>query len=420
VSDTPTARAWQQLFDGLDFANLLDSCGEVHLTADQIKQISGREPRLMTKFDSRAERPAILHATTILPVSNGEYRLILGDGYHNLESCGIVQTHPAPALHFLESLPWREPPASESQAIDLAFVSSLLASFLSEERLYLTIRGRLRSPRFGFQFGGTTRIHALQVDGVQIEVDAGFEGESLYLLEAKLGTRDNFHIRQLYYPYRMWKEKGITKPVVPVFLTYSNRVFSIWRYGFDDLSDYHSLRLTRRGDYVLGSRTTIPTLEEILAHTRARPLPTDIPFPQSNDLAKVIDVVDAISAGITDTEAVAERYGFEPRQADYYRNAAAFLGYLERNPRQFQLTRAGKAFAVMGYTERITDITRRIISLPVFREAAEAHVRGCELQKPSIVEWMRRHRVSVSQSTLPRRADTVRSWISHLSRMSHV
>ncbi|MDO9033994.1 MAG: hypothetical protein Q7U51_02155 [Methanoregula sp.] len=70
--------------------------------------------------------------------------------------------------------------SSESQALDFAYLVSLLRTFTSEKELNLTIRGRQRSEKFQVAIPGSG--HVAEVKGVQIEVDAGYESpERIYL-----------------------------------------------------------------------------------------------------------------------------------------------------------------------------------------------------------------------------------------------
>ena len=115
------------------------------ISATRIKALTGVEPRLATKFDYREARPQALREATVLPLRNGEYVVLPGDGYHDLEPSGgriISYRVPDEVRQRTCSLPWRGVPSSESQVLDMALVSGMLAEFLGEERLFLTIRGR--------------------------------------------------------------------------------------------------------------------------------------------------------------------------------------------------------------------------------------------------------------------------------------
>lgn len=230
-----TGDAWQRLSERLDLTTRLLESGEpIIVTAETIKEITGREPRLMSKFDTRESRPLALAQATILPVTNGTYAILSGDGYADVPPPTAVKHWRSPTQATrLGTLPWKTGPTSESQVLDMAGATGLLHDFLGDPGACLTIRGRLRSPKFKFDFETKHGPIPLTVDGVQIEVDSGFEGSSIHLIEAKLGARTNFHIRQLYYPLRMWATTLPTKSVSALFLAWSNRCYSLRKFRFD-------------------------------------------------------------------------------------------------------------------------------------------------------------------------------------------
>ncbi|HEY5377325.1 MAG TPA: hypothetical protein VIK01_26780, partial [Polyangiaceae bacterium] len=126
----------------------------------------------MTKFDTRESRPGLLANATILPVSNGTYAVLPGDGYADVPSAKEYRSMPVPKLiRSLETLPWSTGPSSESQALDMAQATGILEDFLNDS-VRLTIRGRLRSPRIEFFFDGGGRRIPVTAEGVQIEVDS--------------------------------------------------------------------------------------------------------------------------------------------------------------------------------------------------------------------------------------------------------
>lgn len=99
------------------------------------------------------------------------------------------------------------------QYLDFAYANSLIRTFMDDPSLVLTIRGRKYTPSFQFNVGD----YNLEVESVQTEVDAGYEGKSsIVLIEAKNTSASNTIIRQLYYPYRQW-QINTTKEVFPVF-----------------------------------------------------------------------------------------------------------------------------------------------------------------------------------------------------------
>ena len=98
---------------------------------------------------------------------------------------------------------------------------------------------------FDFNIGNLKNqsLSTVTVNNSQIEIDAAYEGiHSLALFEAKRDLSEDFLVRQLYYPYRVWKSR-MTKPVRPLFLVYSNGIYRIYEYEFKDPNNYSSTAL---------------------------------------------------------------------------------------------------------------------------------------------------------------------------------
>jgi hypothetical protein len=414
VTANPTSLAWDRLDERHSLASRLASNEVIYLDADEIRNVGAREPRLMTKFDTRACRPSLLRQTTILPVSNGGYVLLPGDGYADVSDAQVHRRWRLPdSVASLRTLPWSSGPTSESQALDMALTSGLLGDFLEDQQARLTVRGRLRSPKFDFGFRcrhGNVRVN---VDGVQIEVDSGLEGDRIHLVEAKLGSRGDFHVRQLYYPLRMWMMRVPGKAVTTSLLTWSNRVFSLRRYEFDPGDAYHGLRLVAGVDYVIDEerreeRRALSLRDILGAVPERRPLPK--PFPQADDMAKVIDVVDAVGAGCEDANSIQERYDFVGRQADYYGNAGVFLDLLARKKGGFILSASGPRFRTSTIEERTAMIAASLASLPVFRDALEhLDTSGHPPTIGTVAMWIEQQ-TELTGDTPVRRAKTVISW----------
>lgn len=406
-----TGDGWQRLNQHLRLSERLAASSEpVFVSADIIKQLTGREPRLMSKFDTRESRPPALADATILPVTNGSYAILPGDGYADVPAPSLIKHwRPSKAAARLGSLPWDTGPTSESQILDMANATGLLHDFLEDEDACLTIRGRLRSPRFEFEFDTPHGRTPLAVDGVQIEVDSGFEGSQLHLIEAKLGARSNFHVRQLYYPLRMWAALLPQKPISALFLAWSNRCYSLRKFLFDPVRLYHSWALAKSVDYYLDEPAPIPSLEQLLESTPEEDSP--LPFPQADDVRRVIDIVDAVAAGVVARPEIAARFDINERQADYYANAAAYLGLVRRLNGGFEPTSEGKQFVSQSFSRRQTALLQRLLRRPVFRRAAEALcTTGGYPSKEQIGDWIS-STTRLSGETPLRRAGTVIAWL---------
>jgi hypothetical protein len=131
------------------------------------------------------------------------------------------------------------------QHLDFAYASSLIRTFLEDETLVLTIRGRKYTPQFSFKVGHQHLI----VESVQTEVDAGYEGKKhVALIEAKNSKTNNTIIRQLFYPFRQWSHHT-TKTVKTLFFEKRENFYSLWQFDFGDINDYNSIRLTKCNRY---------------------------------------------------------------------------------------------------------------------------------------------------------------------------
>lgn len=241
--------AWNELYKKRVF-NLSDDVQ--YITAKQIKDNTSitAEPRLMNSiFKTKESMPEIFrdNGMFLLPVKNGKYAIIKGTGHHEIEP---IKSHP---IEFRSKADFKlkvsEYGDSEMQHLDFSFNSGCIEDFVSKGKLYLVTRGRKYTPKFSFKIKSKTNIHEIEVESVQIEVDAGYEGNTIVVVvEAKSERETNFIIRQLYYPFRIWSE-FTGKKVAPIFFNYSNGVYSLWEYTFTDPNDYNSIKLVKSAKY---------------------------------------------------------------------------------------------------------------------------------------------------------------------------
>ncbi len=251
--NTGSSPSWDAIFKQYDIGNHNFDIIPFQVSADQIKaatqhfkHTSEKEVRILCKQDARENRPLVFceKGLFILPVKNGHYAIIKGEGYVDTPHI----TSPVQDYHseFPFTLETATVGDSETQHLDRAYALSLIRHFVDDESLVLTIRGRKYTPEFNFIAGG----FRIAVKGVQTEVDAGFEGRrQVVLVEAKKGNANNTIIRQLYYPFRQWS--GYTsKPVSTLFFQRVNdRDYHIRQFVFDDPNNYNSIRLLKSGRY---------------------------------------------------------------------------------------------------------------------------------------------------------------------------
>lgn len=377
--------------------------GEVQfITADEVRALSGREPRLMMKFDHSYQLPPTLRDSGrfILPLKNGLYALIRGEGYHRPESCGPPLEFPRKTRFELRTT---STGISEMQHLDIAFNIGLLSHFLGEPVLYPTIRGRKRSPKFEFRVGA----HRFEVEGVQVEIDGGFEGRSsVTLVEAKIGECEDFHLRQLYYPLRFWS--SLTKKRVRlVFFTYEpeTELYRLREYGFDPPEVYRAPMLLKAACYRI-------------AHQRQAadsPLTESgrFPFPQADRLDKVALIPFLVAEGENHPDRLSEILEFTPRQGRYYLDACKALGLLDEKG---TLTQFGSDYLTCPPEIRYRLLCKAVLALPVMREVVSNLLLapGSALHKLEVQAVVQKA-TSLAPSTAARRTQTVWSWLTWLT-----
>lgn len=248
------SKSWKKIFNDYKVLNHDFSKGPFPLSAAQIKkscqgfkETGEKEVRILCKQDSREDRPEVFqkHGLFLLPVKNGFYNIIKGEGYINIPPINSKVVTYNQKLDF--RLETSDVGDSEMQHLDFAYAVSLIRTFMEDPSLVLTIRGRKYTPDFDFYVGK----QQIKVSSVQTEVDAGYEGKNeVVLVEAKNFDATNVIIRQLYYPYRQWQLRT-KKKVVTLFFDrdHKQNTYSIWRFEFKDPKNYNSIRLMKSGKF---------------------------------------------------------------------------------------------------------------------------------------------------------------------------
>jgi hypothetical protein len=418
--------AWAAFFDRTDTLAQIEKQGFAYITAEQLNALKMRDARLLTKLDTLDDRPKVFreHELTIFPVKNGEYIVFRDPQNKTYFRLSEDQLELTPReyrskidLTAFDAFP-RLQRLNESQALDFALISSLLCKFTCDDNLHLVIRGRTFSGEFTFDL--PQAAHQVHVSSVQIEVDGGYESrDTIYLVEAKTGRRADFHIRQLYYPYLEWSRRS-RKRIVPIFFFVTNGKFYFFEFFFD--GSFGDLSVLRSESYVINESPVAQIrLSELIGRITSIGEP-EVPFPQANDLDKVVDLlalIDSTSGGYAvegiRKSAIAVHFEFDERQGDYYANAGVYLDLLKRGGAGFVLTNRGSLLiGTRSLARRIEILVEQMLQRPVLRDAFELlWMRGLDLEQVGlreIADIIRRH-TDLSGSTPIRRASTVKRWL---------
>lgn len=410
--------AWGELFNKYDILNQIDMRGSFQISANQIKEF--REPRLMVKFDHTINLPKLFsdNELSILPVTRGDYVISHFEAYHKFESISDDVTKVSLPT-YIQSLDYNNI-TSEAVALNCAFAIGVIEDFTEDEQIISTVSGRMSSGSFGFKIMDTHSKHHRDVNVInsQIEIDAAYEGiQYLSLFEAKRDLSEDFLVRQIYYPYRTWQGR-VKKEIKPIFLVYSNGIYHLYQYKFENPEDYSSLVLVKQRNYTI--EDTVITTEDIqnILQSTSLVLEPKIPFPQANSFKRVINLCELINGASMNRNQITENYAFNSRQTNYYTDAARYLGLIEKSKENgiptYYLTEKAKKILHKSYKQRQLDFCRQILEHKVFSIVLKKYFdTGVMPSYDEIIMYMKKSNLYKveSDTTFERRASTVRGWI---------
>lgn len=411
--------AWEQLFEKYDILENIEKTGQFQISAKQIKEV--REPRLMAKFDHTINLPKIFadNGLSILPVTRGDYVISHFDAYHKFEPDNAPITRVSlPA--YIQSLDSSNIP-SEAIALNCSVAAGIVADFLGDEEIVSTVSGRLGSGVFDFNINNLRNNSpcTVTVNNSQIEIDAAYEGiRSLALFEAKRDLSDDFLVRQLYYPYRVWKNR-VTKPVRPLFLVYSNGIYRIYEYEFTDPGNYSSIALVRQRNYTVeDTAITTDDIQQVLHSSICKAEP-QLPFPQADTFDRVINICELLDNQDLSRNDVTEQYAFDARQTNYYTDAARYLGLVDKRRESgeplYSLSDKGRKILNMSFKQRQIAFCNCILSHGAFADTLKRYFEtGIMPNKNEIIQIMKNSNLYNvnSDNTYERRSSTIKGWIN--------
>lgn len=403
-----TQIGWQAIFDSKHITSIVAQQGFCDITADEIKQLSGREPRLMTKVDSREQLPDIFknEGLSILAIANGIYRISKADPFIDMPNFlkhSSIQTCSFPS-HIQTLSPYDV--RSESAGLDIAFITGMLAHYLDETQFNLTLRNRLRGD-LNLSLNGIN----FPIQGVQIEVDAGYESRSHFdMFEAKKGLPSSLSIRQLIYPMHYWQSKVTKTCRSHLFFYHENK------YIFAEvIADGNQYKVDESSTKIFSVdlRKKSVLINAFANQNRINP---QAPYPQADDLNKIIYILDALAKegswfNIDDlfvSDPVLADGLTTPRQYDYYTNALLWLNLINKEGRQIKLNSFGKELAKLQTHDQYVRLAEICLSDDIFHQTL--------LTPQNLPSSLFQSKYGLkSKSTQSRRWKTVQKWIKTFS-----
>ncbi|MEG4071266.1 translation elongation factor [Microcoleus sp. Pol14C2] len=416
---TANDKAWEILFERHKILEEVEKNGFFEIASGQINQ--ERESRLMAKFDHSVNLPDIFRDNdlSILPISRSKYVIGKFDTHFEVKYDSEIEVIPFEFPPGIESIDYTNL-YSESSALHCAFNIGIIDDLFGEKTAY-TVSGRMSTESFDFNIINSlaNKPYSIKVKNSQCEIDAGFESNNYFvLIEAKNYAIDDFLIRQLYYPYRLWSKK-MAKKVIPVLMTYSNDIFSFFIYEFSNDENYNSLKLREQKNYTIAPEEIQRSDVDMVLNNIKLIAEPDVPFPQADKFERVVDLLSLLLERDLTKDDITENYEFDRRQTDYYTNAGLYIGIIENYKDSltkkvtFCLTSEGRSILhkrpKLKYLELINKILERQVFYLVFQLALK---QGGIPPKDAICTIISENRPDINDTTIKRRYFTVQGWIS--------
>ena len=425
--------AWDILFDKFNIAENVSAYGFFKLEAKEIKKY--KEPRLMSKWDASKQVPNKFkkNKINILPISRTSY--ILGN-FNIYEKLPEFVKQNEDVFHVelpeLESIQIEEI-TSEANAINVLILTKILDHFLETNENHSTFNGRMGTGKFDFKLERTdnSSFIPIHVESAQCEIDGGFENdESVVILEAKNIVNEDFNVRQLYYPYRLWSKK-VNKPIRLVFSIYANKVFRLFEYKFDDKNNMSSIKKVKESMYSIEDvNISLEDIIEVYKHTNPKYYDekdkNDTPFIQADSMDRIISLLENLYQNPqTEIQIAFELMDFTPRQSNYYFNAGKYLGLFEKEKfgdggKKVKLTKLAFDIYKSPYKQRQLKIIELIFQHKIFNDLFKFVIKYGEIpDKEIIIKKMRELNVC-SENVIDRRANSVYSWLQWIIKLTHL
>jgi hypothetical protein len=432
--------AWKKLFEKHDILNRINKYVFFNIEASQIKEF--KEPRLMAKWDSSESLPSIQkhNKINILPTSRGSYVMGKFNLYEDIpdwvDNVKEMQKVDVPEFESIDI----KNITSESNAINVLMLSPILENFLDEGKNYETFTGRMGTGVFDFSVDRKSDSPLkINVNCAQCEIDAGLENDnSVIIIEAKNVVHPDFHIRQLYYPYRLWQTR-VQKPIRLIFSIYTNQIYRLLEYRFTDLNNYSSIELVGEKYYTLQDINI--SNEDLLKVWRSTKVKTydnqdkvDVPFIQANDFERVISLIENLQNNDLTEEQIADLMQFDIRQSDYYFNAGRYLGLFEKynaedydddtakyyEVKKVRLTKQGKKIAEKNYKPRQLELVKLMLEHKIFHKLFwDTYTTGVLPSPHDIQNLMGKYNVC-NEGQVSRRSSTVYSWLKWIFKLPEI
>lgn len=426
-----TKTAWQTIFDCCKIVESIKRYGFFDITADEIKRISGKEPRIMAKWDSLQSVPEVFKKCNLglISTSRKGYRIAPFNLFHEIESKVLdatkIQSRQIPSWMLSLGEELRE--RSEPGLLSSCYASGIMSEYAkaTQDEVLPGIFGRLTTDKMSFTLAGIGEYAGKRIpvtcDGIQFEIDSSYESpEAMLIIEAKNYLLEDFNLRQLYFPWRYLRGK-IAKPIRPMFVMRSNEVISVCEYEFTKANEMDSIVLVSANRYSFAeTEITTKDLQDTLASIK-RPKKADNKiFPQADRMELVIDLCERLRNAPAVTDDIAEGLAYVHRQGQYYVQAARFLGLVDQLAKSYVLSKEGCRIFSLSYKNRQLELVKKILQYRVFARSLDFALKNAACpDTETVAKWITEDKWPMNNATARRRASTVIGWTRWLINLTN-
>ena len=413
--------AWNQIFSKINILQNIQNNGVHEIDSATIKTITHQEPRIICKNDTIADLPEIFkeHKLNILAIRNGKYLIFKDEDYNGFLKLPDYTELTPKILPYAENkfqtLRINER-TSEKKAFKFATANNLLFEYFDEKiKLFESVSDRF----FCKPFTLNLKNRKIAIKSVQLEIDSLYEdveNKQIYIFELKNTTASTFNIRQLYYPYQHFITSCKTSPIT-ILVQFSGSTYYLTKIIFTD--NYYEYKIDETKAYVFdNSIEKKETLDNLLNQNLF--YPKNIPTPQANDINKVFDLLKLfdVKKKISKDD-VTNFFKFDPRQANYYIDAARYLDLIEKQNDRYFITKIGKIiFNEDSFYNRRVILSKQILKTPLFNDIMRNYKANNTYNSNYIVKRILFYDDKIeSEITAKRRSSTVKSWIKFIENV---
>jgi len=203
-------------------------------------------------------------------------------------------------------------------------------------------------------------------------------------------------------------------------MVYTNNMFYLYEYKFDDVQNYNSLKLSRFQRYSFEKmEISLEDIERILQNVKVVQ-EASIPFPQADSFERVINLCELLYKSNLTKNDITVEYGFDKRQTDYYINAGKYLDLIKEQDGIVSLSSTGRNIMDKSPTRRQLGFVHQVLQHAVFNDVLKTQLKtGSLLSKSEIINKMKTYPLFnvKGESTYTRRSSTISSWINWITSL---